>query len=43
MLRKEGIGTVFFGDEELVKGMAGQALQRFVPHLNGQLMARAHA
>ncbi len=34
MLRKEGIGTVFYGEEELAKGMAGHVLQRFAirPH-----------
>lgn len=31
MLRKEGIGTVFFGEEELAKGMAGHVLARFAP------------
>ena len=34
MLRKEGIGTVFFGEEELAKGMAGYVLQRFAPQPN---------
>ncbi|MBC7213737.1 MAG: Kef family K(+) transporter [Burkholderiaceae bacterium] len=34
MLRKEGIGTVFFGEEELAKGMAGHVLQRFAPQPN---------
>jgi len=29
MLRNEGIGTVFFGEEELAKGMTGHVLQRF--------------
>lgn len=28
MLRKEGLGTVFFGEEELAKGMAGHVLRR---------------
>jgi CPA2 family monovalent cation:H+ antiporter-2 len=31
MLSKETIGTVFFGEEELAKGMAGHVLERFVP------------
>ena len=35
MLRKEGIGTVFFGEEELAKGMAGHVLKRFEPKPNG--------
>jgi CPA2 family monovalent cation:H+ antiporter-2 len=29
LLRKENIGTVFFGEEELAKGMANHVLQRF--------------
>ncbi len=41
MLRKEGIGTVFFGEEELAKGMAGHVLQRFAPQPNSS--SRAHA
>ena len=31
LLRKENIGTVFFGEEELAKGMTGHVLERFVP------------
>ncbi|QAU34511.1 YbaL family putative K(+) efflux transporter [Janthinobacterium sp. 17J80-10] len=31
MLRKEGIGTVFFGEEELAKGMSSHVLERFAP------------
>ncbi len=31
LLRKEGLGTVFYGEEELAKGMAGHVLGRFVP------------
>lgn len=29
LLRKDGIGTVFFGEEELAKGMTAHVLQRF--------------
>jgi CPA2 family monovalent cation:H+ antiporter-2 len=29
LLRKEGVGTVFFGEEELAKGMVGHVLARF--------------
>jgi CPA2 family monovalent cation:H+ antiporter-2 len=29
LLRKDGIGTVFFGAEELAKGMVNHVLQRF--------------
>ncbi|SAL02847.1 TrkA-N family protein [Caballeronia ptereochthonis] len=36
MLRKEGIGTVFFGEEELARGMAGHVLQRFAPAPKGK-------
>jgi CPA2 family monovalent cation:H+ antiporter-2 len=31
MLRKENLGTVFFGEEELAKGMTNHVLQRFAP------------
>ncbi|MDF3839730.1 YbaL family putative K(+) efflux transporter [Cupriavidus basilensis] len=31
MLRKEGIGTVFFGEEELARSMTCHVLQRFAP------------
>ncbi|MEN9437400.1 MAG: hypothetical protein RIR09_2055 [Pseudomonadota bacterium] len=30
-LRKDGIGVVFFGEEELAKGMSGHILARFTP------------
>jgi CPA2 family monovalent cation:H+ antiporter-2 len=42
LLRKDGIDTVFFGEEELAKGMTRHVLKRFVPgtpataaHYNG--------
>ncbi|WP_238263571.1 YbaL family putative K(+) efflux transporter [Cupriavidus pauculus] len=31
LFRKEGLGTVFYGEEELAKGMSGHVLGRFVP------------
>jgi CPA2 family monovalent cation:H+ antiporter-2 len=31
LLQKEGIGTVFFGEEELAKGMTKHVLERFLP------------
>lgn len=31
LLRKEGAGTVFFGEEELAKGMMNHVVQRFAP------------
>ncbi|RJG00985.1 YbaL family putative K(+) efflux transporter [Noviherbaspirillum sedimenti] len=31
MLRKDDIGTVFFGEEELAKGMSSHVLERFAP------------
>lgn len=31
LLRKEGLGTVFYGEEELAKGMTSHVLGRFVP------------
>lgn len=43
MLRKDGIGTVFFGEEELAKGMTGHVLKRFDPQTNGQAAASAKA
>jgi CPA2 family monovalent cation:H+ antiporter-2 len=33
LLRKDGMGTVFLGEEELARGMAGHVLQRFEPGL----------
>jgi CPA2 family monovalent cation:H+ antiporter-2 len=31
LLRKENIGMVFFGEEELAKGITSHVLQRFAP------------
>ncbi|TPQ28466.1 NAD-binding protein, partial [Cupriavidus pinatubonensis] len=31
MLRKEAIGTVFYGEEELARGMTAHVLERFAP------------
>ncbi|CAG1004095.1 Putative cation/proton antiporter YbaL [Methylophilaceae bacterium] len=31
LLRKEGIGTIFYGEEELAKGMTKHVLERFSP------------
>lgn len=31
MLRKDGVDTVFYGEEELARGMAGHVLKRFIP------------
>ena len=31
LLRKEGLGQVFFGEEELARGMTGHVLARFAP------------
>lgn len=39
MLRKDGIGAVFFGEEELAKGMTGHVLERFSPQASGQATA----
>ncbi|QTQ35634.1 cation:proton antiporter [Aromatoleum petrolei] len=36
LLRSEGIGTVFYGEEELAKGMTGHVLERFTPHAAAQ-------
>ena len=35
LLRKEEIGTVFFGEEELAKGMVSHILDRFAPRVVG--------
>lgn len=35
MLRKEGIGTVFFGEEELARGMTAHIVERFAPRSDG--------
>ncbi|AUT76618.1 YbaL family putative K(+) efflux transporter [Paraburkholderia hospita] len=35
MLRKEGIGTVFFGEEELARGMTAHVVKRFAPRSYG--------
>jgi len=43
MLRKDSIGTVFFGEEELAKGMTGHVLERFAPHAHGQATASTSA
>jgi len=42
MLRKEGIGTVFFGEEELAKGMTRHVLTRFPPQSSDETPASAH-
>jgi CPA2 family monovalent cation:H+ antiporter-2 len=31
LLRRDGIGTVFFGEEELANSMTGHVLKRFAP------------
>ena len=36
LLRKEGFGTVFYGEEELAKGMSGHVLGRFVQEGAGE-------
>ncbi|CAG9168166.1 Putative cation/proton antiporter YbaL [Cupriavidus laharis] len=41
MLRKEAIGTVFYGEEELAKGMTAHVLERFAP--GPQVHAEGHA
>lgn len=42
ILRKNNIGTVFFGEEELAKGMTGHVLERFAPQTNDQTPAASH-
>ena len=41
LLRNDGIGTVFLGEEELAKGMTGHVLERFEPPREAQ--AAGHA
>ena len=41
MLRKEAIGTVFYGEEELARGMTAHVLERFAP--GPQVHAAGHA
>jgi len=43
LLRKDGIGTVFFGEEELARGMTGHVLARFAPQASGQAAASREA
>ena len=44
LLRKDGIGTVFNGEEELARGMTGHILQRFEPQAaRGAQSAPDHA
>lgn len=40
LLRKDGIGTVFFGEEELAKGMTSHVVERFAPRQG--VMAPGH-
>jgi CPA2 family monovalent cation:H+ antiporter-2 len=39
LLRKDGVVTVFFGEEELAKGMTGHVLKRFSPEASDQILA----
>ncbi|CAG2136961.1 Putative cation/proton antiporter YbaL [Cupriavidus yeoncheonensis] len=41
MLRKDAIGTVFYGEEELARGMTAHVLERFAP--GPQVHAAGHA
>ena len=41
LLRKDGIGMVFFGEEELAKGMMNHVLQRFAPPSAASAQANA--
>jgi CPA2 family monovalent cation:H+ antiporter-2 len=47
LLKKDGVGTVFFGEEELAKGMINHVLQRFAPpratSMHGRSGRREHA
>lgn len=39
LLRKDGVDTVFFGEEELAKGMTGHVLERFSPKASDPIPA----
>ena len=41
MLRRDGVGAIFFGEEELAKGMTRHVLKRFDPRADGQATAAA--
>lgn len=43
LLRKDGMGTVFFGEEELAKGMTGHVLKRFDPQASDHSGQAANA
>ncbi|WP_292938549.1 YbaL family putative K(+) efflux transporter [Noviherbaspirillum sp.] len=43
MLRKDGVGAVFFGEEELAKGMTRHVLERFAPQAESHAAASPHA
>lgn len=43
MLRMDGVGTVFYGEEELAKGMARHVLERFTPDPGTGAPASRHA
>lgn len=43
MLRMDGVGTVFYGEEELAKGMARHVLERFTPDPGTSAPASRHA
>ena len=43
LLRQEGIGTVFFGEEELARGMTAHVLQRFESQPGQAMAASGHA
>lgn len=42
MLRQDGIGTVFFGEEELARGMSSHVLARFTPQGSSQDSGPSH-
>lgn len=42
MLRNENIGTVFFGEEELAKGMTSHVLERFEPQKEASVPKPGH-
>ncbi len=42
MLRQDGIGTVFFGEEELARGMSSHVLARFTPQGSNQDSGSSH-
>jgi CPA2 family monovalent cation:H+ antiporter-2 len=40
LLRRDGIGMVFYGEEELAKGIVGHVLRRYAPQSGSSAQER---